>query len=122
MGIRRTFTRDDMRAFLTILKEQLKVEYSTRSLSNVAKCKTAIKDIVDIYADRKLKEYFEEKGKINQAADPVPKDIILINKLMAEKELLYSENIFFRTQIEELKKKNKIKKHKSIWERLKSYF
>lgn len=122
MRIRRTFTRDDMRAFLTILKEQLKVEYSTRSLSNVAKCKTAIKDIVDIYADRKLKEYFEEKGKINQAADPVPKDIILINKLMAEKELLYSENIFFRTQIEELKKKNKIKKHKSIWERLKSYF
>ena len=122
MGIRRTFTRDDMRAFLTILKEQLKVEYSTRSLSNVAKCKTAIKDIVDIYADRKLKEYFEKKGKINQAADPVPKDIILINKLMAEKELLYSENIFFRTQIEELKKKNKIKKHKSIWERLKSYF
>ena len=122
MGIRRTFTRDDMRAFLTILKEELKVEYSTRSLSNVAKCKTAIKDIVDIYADRKLKEYFEKKGKINQAADPVPKDIILINKLMAEKELLYSENIFFRTQIEELKKKNKIKKHKSIWERLKSYF
>ena len=114
MRIRRTFTRDDMRAFLTILKEQLKVEYSTRSLSNVAKCKTAIKEIVDIYADRKLKEYFEEKGKINQAADPVPKDIILINKLMAEKELLYSENIFFRTQIEELKKKNKIKKHKSI--------
>lgn len=122
MGIRRTFTRDDMRAFLTILKEQLKVEYSTRSLSNVTKCKTAIKDIVDIYADRKLKEYFAEKGKINQAADPVSKDIILINKLMAEKELLYSENIFFRTQIEELKKKNKIKKHKSIWERLKSYF
>ena len=122
MGIRRTFTRDDMRAFLTILKEELKVEYSTRSLSNVAKCKTAIKDIVDIYANRKLKEYFAEKGKINQAVDPVPKDIILINKLMAEKELLYSENIFFRTQIEELKKKNKIKKHKSIWERLKSYF
>ena len=122
MGIRRTFTRDDMRAFLTILKEQLKVEYSTRNLSNVTKCKTAIKDIVDIYADRKLKEYFAEKGKINQAADLVPKDIILINKLMAEKELLYSENIFFRTQIEELKKKNKAIKHKSIWERLKSYF
>ena len=122
MGMRRTFTRDDMRAFLTILKEQLKVEYSTRSLSNVAKCKAAIKDIVDIYTDRKLKEYFSEKGKINQAADPVSKDIILINKLIAEKELLYSENIFFRTQIEELKKKNKVKKHKSIWERLKSYF
>ena len=61
MGIRRTFTRDDMRAFLTILKEQLKVEYSTRNLSNVTKCKTAIKDIVDIYADRKLKEYFAGK-------------------------------------------------------------
>lgn len=49
MGVRKTFTRDEMRAFLTILKEQLDVEYSTKNLSNVEKCKAAIKDIVNIY-------------------------------------------------------------------------
>lgn len=50
MGKRRELKRDDYRAFLTVLKNELKVEYETRNISSIENCKKAIKEIVEKYS------------------------------------------------------------------------
>lgn len=112
MGVRKTFTRDEMRAFLTILKEQLDVEYSTKNLSNVEKCKAAIKDIVNIYTDRIR---YADSCSLQKSFVKIPKESVIIEKLINENEKLDSEIYFLKTQIEDLKKKLKSKKWWEIW-------
>lgn len=50
MGRRKELKRDDYRAFLTVLKNELGIEYNTRSISSVENCRKAIKEIADEYA------------------------------------------------------------------------
>ena len=112
MGVRKTFTRDEMRAFLTILKEQLDVEYSTKNLSNVEKCKAAIKDIVNIYTDRIR---YADSCRFNPSSVKFPREDLIIEKLIDENGHLDSEIYFLKGQIEELKKKLKNKKWWEFW-------
>ena len=87
MATRKNFTRNELKAFLTLLKTELGVEYNTRDINTIDGCKKAMIEIIDDYAYKKFTSAY---GIIN------------------------SENIFLKTQIEELKKKTKNKK--SWWE------
>ena len=53
MSTRKKFTRNEMKAFLNILKDELEVEYNTRDITNMAGCKDALKEIVDIQRKRR---------------------------------------------------------------------
>ena len=89
MSKRKVFTRNEMKAFLNVLKDELQVEYNTRDITNMAGCKDALKEIVDDYAH---------------------------NKFMRAYKLLRKKENFLATQIEELKKKKANKKWWKFWE------
>ncbi len=89
MSTRKKFTRNEMKAFLNILKDELKVEYNTRDITSLDGCKQSLKEIVDTYA---------------------------YDKFMSCYDRVRSKEIFLDTQIEELKKKKANKKWWKFWE------
>ena len=86
MSKRKVFTRNEMKAFLNVLKDELQVEYNTRDITNMAGCKVALKEIVDIYMSNRVFS-------------------ISLGELETRYDALRSENIFLKSQIEELKNK-----------------
>lgn len=96
MSTRKKFTRNEMKAFLNILKDELEVEYNTRDITNMAGCKVALKEIVDIYMSNRVFS-------------------VSLGELDTRYDALRSENIFLKSQIEELKKKKANKKWWKFW-------
>lgn len=86
MSKRKVFTRNEMKAFLNVLKDELQVEYNTRDITNMAGCKVALKEIVDIYMSNRVFS-------------------VSLGELDTRYDALRSENIFLKSQIEELKNK-----------------
>ena len=86
MSKRKVFTRNEMKAFLNILKDELRVEYNTRDITNMAGCKVALKEIVDIYMSNRVFS-------------------VSLGELDTRYDALRSENVFLKSQIEELKNK-----------------
>ena len=86
MSKRKVFTRNEMKAFLNVLKDELRVEYNTRDITNMAGCKVALKEIVDIYMSNRVFS-------------------ISLGELETRYDALRSENIFLKSQIEQLKNK-----------------
>ena len=86
MSKRKVFTRNEMKAFLNVLKDELQVEYNTRDITNMAGCKDALKEIVDIYMSNRVFS-------------------VSLGELDTRYDALRSENIFLKSQIEELKNK-----------------
>ena len=86
MSTRKKFTRNEMKAFLNILKDELEVEYNTRDITNMAGCKVALKEIVDIYMSNRVFS-------------------VSLGELDTRYDAMRSENIFLKSQIEELKNK-----------------
>ena len=96
MSTRKEFTRNEMKAFLNVLKDELQVEYNTRDITNMAGCKDALKEIVDIYMSNKKDTGSSEIKKVFH---------ISLGELEARYDAVRSENIFLKSQIEELKNK-----------------
>lgn len=86
MSKRKVFTRNEMKAFLNVLKDELQIEYNTRDITNMAGCKVALKEIVDIYMSNRVFS-------------------VSLGELDTRYDALRSENIFLKSQIEELKNK-----------------
>lgn len=86
MSKRKVFTRNEMKAFLNVLKDELQVEYNTRDITNMAGCKVALKEIVDIYMSNRVFS-------------------VSLGELDTRYDALRSENVFLKSQIEELKNK-----------------
>ena len=86
MSKRKVFTRNEMKAFLNVLKDELQVEYNTRDITNMAGCKVALKEIVDIYMSNRVFS-------------------VSLGELDTRYDALRFENIFLKSQIEELKNK-----------------
>lgn len=86
MSKRKVFTRNEMKAFLNVLKDELQVEYNTRDITNMAGCKDALKEIVDIYMSNRVFS-------------------VSLGELEIRYDAMRSENIFLKSQIEELKNK-----------------
>ena len=86
MSKRKVFTRNEMKAFLNVLKDELQIEYNTRDITNMAGCKVALKEIVDIYMSNRVFS-------------------ISLGELETRYDALRSENIFLKSQIEQLKNK-----------------
>lgn len=86
MSKRKVFTRNEMKAFLNVLKDELQVEYNTRDITNMAGCKVALKEIVDIYMSNRVFS-------------------VSLGELEIRYDAMRSENIFLKSQIEELKNK-----------------
>ena len=86
MSKRKVFTRNEMKAFLNVLKDELQVEYNTRDITNMSGCKVALKEIVDIYMSNRVFS-------------------VSLGELDTRYDALRSENIFLKSQIEELKNK-----------------
>ena len=86
MSKRKVFTRNKMKAFLNVLKDELQIEYNTRDITNMAGCKVALKEIVDIYMSNRVFS-------------------VSLGELDTRYDALRSENIFLKSQIEELKNK-----------------
>ena len=86
MSKRKVFTRNEMKAFLNVLKDELQIEYNTRDITNMAGCKAALKEIVDIYMSNRVFS-------------------VSLGELDTRYDALRSENIFLKSQIEELKNK-----------------
>ena len=107
MSKRKVFTRNEMKAFLNVLKDELQVEYNTRDITNMAGCKDALKEIVDIYMSNKKDTGSSEIKKVFR---------ISLGELEARYEAVRSENIFLKSQIEELKNKKANKKWWKFWE------
>lgn len=78
MAIRKNFTKDELKAFITILKDITGVEYNTRNLPSKDACMNAMIDILDEFAYQK---YMNAYG------------------------IMTAENMFLKTQIEQLKNK-----------------
>ncbi len=89
MSTRKNFTKDELKAFITILKDITGVEYNTRNLPNKEVCMDVIKKILVKYA-------YKKNGIAN--------------------DLLVAENMFLKTQIEQLKNKKANKKWWKFWE------
>lgn len=89
MSARKNFTKDELKGFLTILKDITGVKYDTRNLSSKENCKIAMADILDEFT---------------------------YQKLMSAYGIITAENRFLKTQIEELKKKKANKKWWKFWE------
>ena len=96
MSKRKVFTRNEMKAFLNVLKDELQVEYNTRDITNMAGCKDALKEIVDIYMSNKKDTGSSEIKKVFR---------ISLGELETRYDALRSENIFLKSQIEQLKNK-----------------
>ena len=95
MSTRKKFTRNEMKAFLNILKDELEVEYNTRDITNMAGCKDALKEIVDIHVWNKCVE---------------------LNKILRAKENYLSSRIdWLKKQNEELEDKIKKIENKKWW-------
>lgn len=107
MSKRKVFTRNEMKAFLNVLKDELQVEYNTRDITNMAGCKDALKEIVDIYMSNKKDTGSSEIKKVFR---------ISLGELEARYDAVRSENIFLKSQIEELKNKKANKKWWKFWE------
>lgn len=86
MSKRKVFTRNEMKAFLNVLKDELQVEYNTRDITNMAGCKVALKEIVDIYMSNRVFS-------------------VSLGELDTRYDALRAENVFLKSQIEELKNK-----------------
>ena len=86
MSKRKVFTRNEMKAFLNVLKDELQVEYNTRDITNMAGCKVALKEIVDIYMSNRVFS-------------------VSLGELDTRYDAMRPENIFLKSQIEELKNK-----------------
>lgn len=86
MSKRKVFTRNEMKAFLNVLKDELQIEYNTRDITNMAGCKVALKEIVDIYMSNRVFS-------------------VSLGELDTRYDALRSENVFLKSQIEELKNK-----------------
>lgn len=89
MAIRKNFTKDELKAFITILKDITGVKYNTRNIPNKESCEVVMYEIISEYAKR--------ANAVNNS-------------------LLIAENRFLKTQIEELKKKKANKKWWKFWE------
>ena len=107
MSKRKVFTRNEMKAFLNVLKDELQVEYNTRDITNMAGCKDALKEIVDIYMSNKKDTGSSEIKKVFR---------ISLGELEARYDAVRSENIFLKSQIEQLKNKKANKKWWKFWE------
>lgn len=107
MSTRKKFTRNEMKAFLNILKDELKIEYNTRDITSLDGCKQSLKEIVDIYMNSKKDAGSSEIKKVFR---------ISLGELEARYDAVRSENIFLKSQIEELKKKKANKKWWKFWE------
>ena len=97
MSKRKVFTRNEMKAFLNVLKDELQVEYNTRDITNMAGCKDALKEIVDIYMSNRVFS-------------------VSLGELEIRYDAMRSENIFLKSQIEQLKNKKANKKWWKFWE------
>lgn len=86
MSKRKVFTRNEMKAFLNVLKDELQVEYNTRDITNMSGRKVALKEIVDIYMSNRVFS-------------------VSLGELDTRYDALRSENVFLKSQIEELKNK-----------------
>lgn len=107
MSTRKKFTRNEMKAFLNILKDELEVEYNTRDITSLDGCKQSLKEIVDIYMSNKKDTGSSEIKKVFH---------ISLGELEARYDAVRSENIFLKSQIEELKNKKANKKWWKFWE------
>ena len=107
MSTRKKFTRNEMKAFLNILKDELEVEYNTRDITSLDGCKQSLKEIVDIYMSNKKDTGSSEIKKVFH---------ISLGELEARYDAVRSENIFLKSQIEQLKNKKANKKWWKFWE------
>lgn len=110
MSSKKKFTRNELKAFLNVLKNELGVEYNTRDITNIEGCKKSLKEIADIYADK--------KNSVNTIpfgfrGGKIPKDVHFVDH---DKIVLKSENVFLKAQITELKKQIKEQNKKSWWQ------
>ena len=78
MSTRKNFTKDELKAFITILKDITGVKYNTRNIPNKESCEAVMHEIISEYAKR--------ANAVNNS-------------------LLITENMFLKTQIRELKNK-----------------
>lgn len=107
MSSKKKFTRNELKAFLNVLKNELGIEYNTRDITNIEGCKKSLKEIVDIYADKKNSTPFGFRG------GKIPKDVHFVDH---DKIVLKSENVFLKSQIAELKNQIKEQNKKSWWQ------
>lgn len=88
MGKRKEYTKDELKGFLTILKDITGIKYDTRNISSKDGCMIAMADILDEFT---------------------------YQKFMSAYGVIAAENRFLKTKIEELKKKKANKKWWQFW-------